>query len=453
MTKLETEKLKFVRFSAGAWTATWNDWYSPRAAEIRTVLVVPDFSVRAILTSVLGTVHTIGLHMANIGSRLAESARNDTREEALSKIPAYADPERLVSLDVFRGFTMFWIVGGGMLALGLSACGSNFILDSIVRQLDHTPWIGLRFYDCIWPCFMLMVGISVPLSLAKRSLHESYHRQLKHAVQRAIVLFLLGSVRESISLGSPYWIELSSALQPIAIAYLVAFLVARRSWRFQASLAGIILAVYACVLAFVAAPGIAAGSYAFNHNLVHTVDIAVLGQRHWDIWPYRDEGWGTVLVIIPAIATTLFGLLIGELLLTSRTTGSKVKIIGGMGVGFLAAGFGLSPVIPIEMKMWTISYGLASAGVACLEFLFFFWLVDIARRRKWSIVFLPFGMNAIFIYMLTSVVSIRAGTDIFTHPVAVHLGRGGLLFEAMGAMAVEWVILYWMMKRRIFIKI
>ena len=78
---------------------------------------------------------------------------------------------------------------------------------------------------------------------------------------------------------------------------------------------------------------------------------------------------------------------------------------------------------------------------------------DIARCRKWSIVFLPFGMNAIFIYMLTSVVSIRAGTDIFTHPVAVHLGRGGLLFEAMGAMAVEWVILYWMMKRRIFIKI
>ncbi|MGC2501707.1 MAG: hypothetical protein WA400_06265, partial [Silvibacterium sp.] len=271
-------------------------------------------------------------------------------------------------------------------------------------------------------------------------------------VQRAVVLFLLGSVRESISLGSPYWVELSSALQPIAIAYLVAFLVARKSWRFQASLAGIILAVYACVLAFVPAPGIPAGSYAFNHNLVHTVDIALLGQKHWDIWPYRDEGWGTVLVVIPAIATTLFGLLIGELLMTARSMGSKAKIIGAMGVGFLIAGFALSPVIPIEMKLWTTSYGLASAGVACLEFLFFFWLVDIARYRKWSIVFLPFGMNAVFIYMLSSLVSISAGTDVFTGPIAVHLGRGGMLFEAIGTIAVEWLILYWMMKGRIFVK-
>lgn len=389
---------------------------------------------------------TTGAHLTGTGVSGA------TREDVSSKPPISAGPERLLSLDVFRGFTMFWIVGGGMLMLGLSALGHNFIIDSIVRQLDHTPWVGLRFYDCIWPSFMLMVGVSVPLSLAKRSLTETYRQQLAHAVQRAVVLFLLGSVRESISLGSPYWIELSSALQPIAIAYLVAFLVARKSWRFQASLAVIILAVYACVLAFVPAPGISAGSYAFNHNLVHTVDIALLGQKHWDIWPYRDEGWGTVLVVIPAIATTLFGLLIGELLMTARSMGSKAKIIGAMGMGFLIAGFALSPVIPIEMKLWTTSYGLASAGVACLEFLFFFWLVDIARYRKWSIVFLPFGMNAVFIYMLSSLVSISAGTDVFTGPIAVHLGRGGMLFEAIGTIAVEWLILYWMMKRRIFVK-
>jgi len=183
---------------------------------------------------------TAGAHLTGTGVSGA------TREDVSSKAPIHTGPERLLSLDVFRGFTMFWIVGGGMLMLGLSALGHNFIIDSIVRQLDHTPWVGLRFYDCIWPSFMLMVGVSVPLSLAKRSLTETYRQQLAHAVQRAVVLFLLGSVRESISLGSPYWVELSSALQPIAIAYLVAFLVARKSLRFQASLAGIILAVYEC---------------------------------------------------------------------------------------------------------------------------------------------------------------------------------------------------------------
>jgi predicted acyltransferase len=386
-------------------------------------------------------------------SLTAESVEGATHAEAASKAPARIGTERLVSLDVFRGFTMFWIFGGEMLMVGLAALGHNLIMDGIVRQLNHSPWFGLRFYDCIWPSFMLMVGVSVPLAIAKRSLTESYRRQLVHAIQRAVVLFLLGSVRESITLGSPYWIELSSALQPIAIAYLVAFLVARRSWRFQASLAGIILALYALVLAFVPAPGIPAGSYALNHNLVHFVDIAVLGQKHWDIWPYRDEGWGTVLVVFPAIATTLIGLLIGELLMTSRSMASKAKVIGGIGVGLLVLGFALNPVIPIEMKMWTTSYGLASAGVACLEFLFFFWLVDIVRYRRWSIVFLPFGMNAIFIYMLTSLISIGAGTDVFTNPIAVHLGRGGLLFQAAGTLAVEWLILFWMMKRKIFVKV
>lgn len=363
-----------------------------------------------------------------------------------------AGAERLLSLDTFRGFTMFWIVGGAMLADGLYTLSHNGVMAAVIRQLNHSPWFGLRFYDCIWPSFMLMVGVSVPLSMAARSRTQTYSQQLAHAFRRALIIFLLGSVRESISLQSPFLIELSSALQPIAIAYFVAFLVARRSWRFQAGLAGAILGIYACVIAFVPAHGVPAGSYMFDHNLVHSVDIAVLGQHHWDIWPYRDEGWGTVLVVIPAIATTLIGLLIGELLMISRSLSYKATVIGAMGVGLLAAGFGISPWIPIEMKMWTTAYGLASAGVACLEFLFFLWIVDIARLRKWSIIFVPFGRNAIFIYMLSSLISIKAGTDVFARPIAAHLGRGADLFEAAAALAVEWLILFWMMRRKIYVR-
>jgi predicted acyltransferase len=374
-----------------------------------------------------------------------------SQEQQILKAPPQKIPERLLSLDTFRGFTMFWITGGGFLMLGIQALGHNAVTDLLVHELHHTPWIGLRFYDCIWPSFMLMVGVSVPLALAKRSLTESYNQQLAHAVKRAVVLFLLGSVRESISLHSPFLIELSSALQPIAIAYLFAFLVARKSWRFQASLAAIILAVYAFILAFVPAPGIPAGTYVLNHNLVHYIDMKLLGS-HYKIWPYYPEGWGTVISTIPVISTTLFGLLIGELLLSSRSKAAKAKVIGAMGLSFLILGFALSPVIPIEMKMWTTSYGLASAGVGCLEFLFFFWLVDMAGYRKWCIIFIPFGMNAVFIYMTVSLISIRAGTEIFTHPIALHLGKGGVLFDALGALAVEWLILFWMMKRKILIK-
>src|SRR5437763_1606693 len=75
---------------------------------------------------------------------------------------AQAGDGRLVSLDTFRGFIMFWIIGGEALAVGLQALKPNFLLNTLVYELNHTPWQGLRFYDCIWPSFMLMVGMSVP---------------------------------------------------------------------------------------------------------------------------------------------------------------------------------------------------------------------------------------------------------------------------------------------------
>jgi len=367
-------------------------------------------------------------------------------------MPAPAAFERLGSLDAFRGFVMLWIIGGDGLMAGLAALGHNRVIDAVVYELNHSPWQGLRFYDCIWPSFMLMVGVSVPLSFAKRSLTQTRQQQLAHAAKRALVLFLLGSVRESVLLGSPYLIELSSALQPIAIAYFVAVLVAHKSWRFQAGLGTGILAVYALVLAFIRAPGIAAGSYALNHNLVHWVDIAWLGQAHWDRWPYADEGWGTVLSTIPTISTTLLGLLIGELFMSARSKKSKAKFIGGIGLGCLAIGYGTSFVVPVVMKMWTASYGLMSAGCACLMLLFFYWVIDIRGYRKWAFPLTVIGMNAIFIYIFTSLIHLDAIVGVFTREVARFLPASEMLFQQVAVLAVEWCILFWMYKRKIFLK-
>jgi predicted acyltransferase len=368
------------------------------------------------------------------------------------RIPVPAAPERLGSLDAFRGFVMLWIIGGEGLMVGLAALGHNRVIDTVVYELSHSPWQGLRFYDCIWPSFMLMVGVSVPLSFAKRSLTQTYQQQLAHAAKRTIVLFLLGSARESISLGSPYLIELSSALQPIAIAYFVAVLVVRKSWRFQALLGAGILAGYALVLALIRAPGISAGSYGFNHNLVHWVDIALLGQAHWDRWPYAQEGWGTVLSMIPTISTTLLGLLIGELLMSARSKQIKAKFIGGIGLGCLAIGYGTSLVVPVVMKMWTASYGLMSAGWACLMLLFFYWLIDIRGYRKWAFPLTIIGMNAIFIYMFTSIIHLDPIVDVFTQGIVRVLPNAELLFQQVAVLAVEWFILFWMYKRNIFLR-
>ena len=391
--------------------------------------------------------------MADLASASAVNGKSSMAAESeRQRIPLPAAHERLGSLDAFRGFVMLWIIGGEGLMAGLAALGHNRVVDAIVYQLNHTPWQGLRFYDCIWPSFMLMVGVSVPLSFAKRSLTETYHQQLAHAAKRAIVLFLLGSLRESVSMGSPYLVELSSALQPIAIAYFVAVLVVRKSWRFQASLAAAILVGYGLVLALIPAPGVPAGSYQFNHNLVHSVDIAVLGQVHWDHWPYASEGWGTVLSTIPTISTTLLGLLIGQLLMSSRSKKTKARFIGGIGLGCIVAGYAISPVVPVVMKMWTTSYGLMSAGWSCLMFLFSYWLIDIRGYRKWAFPLTVIGMNAIFIYMFTSLIHLDPIVDVFTQGIARVLPNSELLFQQVTVLAVEWLILFWMYKRRILIK-
>jgi predicted acyltransferase len=355
-----------------------------------------------------------------------------------------AGAKRLVSLDVFRGWIMFWIVGGAALVGGLQALNPNSVINGLVYELNHTDWQGLRFYDLIWPSFMLMTGMSLPLSYAKRSLTQNHHQILMRVLRRFAVLFLLGSLRESIHFNHPYLIELSSALQPIAVAYLAAFLLVRKSWKFQASAGAGILIFYALLLAFVAAPGVPAGSYDRNANLVLWTDLATVGR-------VLPEHWGTVICTLPTISTTILGMLLGELLMTDRSAASKMKIIALVGLSCVALGWALNPVIPIVMKIWTTTYGLASAGFACLMYLVFYWLIDVRGFRKLAFPFLVIGMNAVAIYMSESIIPWSKTVAIFTNPFASALGSFTPLFHATAVLTVEWLVLYWMYKRKIFL--
>jgi len=352
--------------------------------------------------------------------------------------------KRLSSLDAFRGWTMFWIVGGSALVAGLQALNANRVINALVYELNHSDWQGLRFYDLIWPSFMLMTGMSLPFSYAKRSLTQTHRQILMRVLRRFLVLFLLGSLRESIHFNRPYLIELSSALQPIAVAYLAAFLIVRRSWRFQAAVGAGILVFYALLLAFVPAPGVPAGSYDRNANLVLWTDLVTVGR-------VLPEHWGTVICTLPTISTTIVGMLLGELLMTNRSMASKMKTIGMVGLSGVVLGWALNPVIPIVMKIWTTSYGLASAGFACLMFLVFYWLVDVRGYRKLAFPFLVIGMNAVAIYMSESIIPWSNIVAIFTHSLGGTLGSFTPLFHAIAVLTIEWLVLYWMYKRKIFL--
>src|SRR5437762_1768921 len=113
-------------------------------------------------------------------------------DSAITGPPRLATGQRLVSLDAFRGFTMFWLLGGKAFVMAIAGLGLGFVSDFIRYQLTHTPWVGLRYYDLIWPNFMLMVGVSVPFSFARE-------RNMARVWKRAAILFLLGSLRASTS--------------------------------------------------------------------------------------------------------------------------------------------------------------------------------------------------------------------------------------------------------------
>ncbi len=389
----------------------------------------------------------------DLSSALVEKERSAT----ISELPGKASPTpspgegRLVSLDTFRGFIMFWIVGGReIIAAMLLAVKPNALSNALLYELSHSVWVGLHFWDCIWPSFMLMVGFSIPLSFAKRSRTQTYPQMLRHAVARAAILFLLGSLQESIANGAPYWLELSSVLQPIAIAYLMAFLLVRKSQWIQAAVGGAILAANALVLAFVPAPGVAAGSYLETSNIVRYLDLLVIGRTYS---PGNLHGvGGTVWTLLPLASTTILGMLIGEWLMSAQSKESKAKMIAGAGVLCLATGYALSFVVPVIFKMTTASFVLVSTGWACLMFLLFYWTIDIRGHRKGTLPFVVIGGNAIFIYMFHDMVPLSHWVSIFTESMTGASPHLEHLLHALGVFAVEWLMLFWMYRNKIFVK-
>ena len=139
-------------------------------------------------------------------------------------------------------------------------------------------------------------------------------------------------------------------------------------------------------------------------------------------------------------------------MMTTRSNSAKAKIIAVVGVAGVTLGWILNPFIPVVMKMWTTSYGVMTAGWACLMFAFFLWFVDVQGHKKWTLPLVVIGMNAVFIYMFKSIIPVGKIVGIFTHPIAAKLGSFGELFSALSVFLVAWLLLFWMYRRKIFIK-
>jgi len=361
--------------------------------------------------------------------------------------------QRLMSLDALRGFDMFWIVGGeGIIHALREATGWGWAA-WMSTQLDHVAWNGFRFYDLIFPLFLFLSGVTMPFSL-KRKLDSGVPKSVlyRHVIWRGFFLVFLGFVYNGLLQFDFEHQRYASVLAQIGIAYMFAALIfLNTGWRGQVAwVVGIVLAYWAA-MKLIPVPGFGAGDLSREGSLVTYIDQLLLpGRFHEEI--FDPEG---LLVKVPATATALLGALTGWWI--RRTDLAEYRKVAFMllaaGAFFLLAWLiGLS--FPINKKLWSSSFVFQTAACSILLLSVFYLIIDVWKFRKWAFFFTVIGMNSITIYMVTGMIDFWHTSQYFFGGLARVAGEAwGTAILATGVVLIEWAFLYFLFKKKIFLKV
>jgi predicted acyltransferase len=443
-------------------------------------------------------------------------------------------PERLLSLDVFRGMTI-----AGMVLVNNPGTWS-----AIYGPLKHAEWHGITPTDYIFPFFLFIVGVAIPIAFSKlpsggsrTSLYSKIFTRsfaifatglaisalplfvvgettipwpLKWTATLAVVaalycllirnfklaaglvgiwaLIVLGSYLAGYSVVA-YNIgqmRIPGVLQRIAVCYLVASIIfLNTSWKQQSVIAIVILLAYWLLMTVVPVPGCDYPTIDDKAcNLAAWLDREILTENH--IWRagkvFDPEG---ILSTLPAIATTLSGVLTGSWLMSGRSAieedmnsadsehryHQSVKQALGLfffGTVLLAIGWTWSLVFPLNKSLWTSSYVVYTSGLALLTLGFCYYLIDVRGYKRWAKPFVVFGVNALALFVFSGVLArimgmIRIPTEvektitlqqwIFNNVFASWLDPLNASLSYAVAYILLWLLLMWMLyRRRLFIK-
>jgi heparan-alpha-glucosaminide N-acetyltransferase len=350
---------------------------------------------------------------------------------------------RLFFLDAFRGFTMVCMIGAGF---GVPYFARHPWIGPIARQFGHAPWEGMTAWDLVMPFFLGVVGAVMPVSFARRwAKGESWGASLRHVVKRCLLMVALGLFIGSVQAGKPT-LYLMDVLPHIALAYLVAFLVLRGSWRVKLGTGIGILAAHWALYAFASAPGVT-GAFAKEANIGWYLDKLILGRN----WP---GGYATINAVASTV-NVLAGVLAGELLASGRTARQKMAALGAAAAACGGVGWALSIWIPVIKHIWTASFTFFSIGWTLLALLLFYWVCEVKQWRRWARVFLMVGANSLFIYVF------HESTARYLNSVAATFldwtvplwGEWGWLLKAWAVTGFEIYLCYWLYQRKIFFKL
>jgi predicted acyltransferase len=376
------------------------------------------------------------------------------REQVSSKTDAAparsTSSDRLMSLDALRGFDMLWIIGGTSILLGLGKVIRQPWYDKFLEQFEHVRWQGLHFYDLIWPLFMFVMGAAIPFSIEKRRAQGAADRSLlMHAFRRAVIMFALGTITQ----GRLLMFDLSrfrpcySVLHGLAAGYLVAIIIAvkvREKWHTLVLAAFLIF--YWALIMLIPVPGIGAGVLTPDGNVATYVDKLVLGRFHFgeNTWFLSYLGFGS---------SVLLGVLAGQILMTALPAKKKVYLLLRAGVVCLLTGLLWSLWFPVIKLLWTSSYVLIGGGLSFFTLALFYWIIDVRAYRRWAFGFTVIGMNSIAVYFATQVFDFRHVGNIFVGQLLPRLGQWDKLVESSAAFAAVWLLLYWMYRKKEFVRI
>ena len=352
--------------------------------------------------------------------------------------------ERLISLDVFRGFTI----------LLMTIVNNPGSWAAIYPPLAHAEWHGCTPTDLVFPFFIFIMGSAIPFAMPTKQfdylvfnkiivrslrifclgLFLNYFSRiellglegislllLRLIITFAVAYALLGNFSLKIKTYLVFGIfaillilaysqieafqdvRIPGVLQRIGIVYFfVSLLYLKTNLKIQLLVAAAILLGYWIVMAFVPVPGFGAANFEKGTNLAAWLDNLILKGHLWSYSKTWDpEG---ILSTLPAIATGIFGMLIGQVLNLKISKIEIIKKTAIIGIAILITGLLWSIVFPINKSLWTSSYVLYTAGIATICLTLLYWIIDVLNYKKWIKLFLIWGVNPMIVFFFSGII-------------------------------------------------
>lgn len=363
--------------------------------------------------------------------------------------------KRLASVDALRGFDMLLIAGGGAFVFRFLENSGLPWAGKVLIQMEHTTWHGFTFWDFIFPLFLFISGVSLAFSLNKAiDMGMAKSEIYKKVIKRTLTLIVLGIIYKNtpINIWDPAHIRYSSVLGRIGIAlFATSVLYLNFSWQKRLLwVAGILLAYYAALF-LIPVPGYGAGDISFEGNLVGWFDRTFMPGRL--IQGTYDEN--AILTQFPALCITVFGAWAGDILRNSNTKQMvKIKYMVIIGISLIALALLWNMHFPINKRLWSSSFILLTSGMGFLALSLFYWIIDIKGYKKWAFFFIVIGMNSLAVYYAYHFIDFyHTSKLLFSGLYSITPEKWHSTFEALGALLLVWLLMYFLFKKKIFFKV